>query len=147
VKEDFRTFTSAPAEWMAESERMPYFQSWKIDTVAESCEKIRCIQFGKGDIQISFLDTLKFVKEPLAKLIESQIKAFPHDLSSGFRNMAMHHPMICKFSDTGVLAELRMLLQKIPFPYRAMTGQDFWEKTCAIGQGCLLQRPHPGTDH
>ena len=58
VKEDFRSFTSAPAEWMAESERMPYFQSWKIDTIAESSEKIRCIQFGKADIQISFMDSL-----------------------------------------------------------------------------------------
>ena len=67
VKEDFRSFTSAPAEWMLESERMPYFQSWKIDTIAESSEKIRCIQFGKNDVQISFMDSLKNHEGQLGK--------------------------------------------------------------------------------
>ena len=67
VKEDFRSFTGAPAEWMLESERMPYFQSWKIDTIAESSEKIRCIQFGKADIQISFMDSLKIHEGDLGK--------------------------------------------------------------------------------
>ena len=59
--------------------------------------------------------------------------------------MTMHHPMICKFSDTGVLAELRMLLQKIPFPYRALTGQDFWNKPALLDKDAyyndLTQEP------
>ena len=124
---------------------MPYFQSWPLDTLAESSEKIRCIQFGKNDVQIVFLDSLKFMKDSLANLIVSQRKAYEHDLSSGFRNMTMHHPMICKFSDTGVLAELRMLLQKIPFPYRALTGQEFWSKPALLDKDAyyddLRQKP------
>jgi len=126
---DFRTFTGAPAAWLqgdAETHFAVDFNTFNLDVLAESSEKIRCIQFGLGDIKIMFLDSLKFVKDSLENLIESHAKASSGDLSSGFPNMTMHHPRICEVADGTALDRLQLLLKKIPYPYRAMKGNNFW---------------------
>ena len=48
-----------------------HFQQWKVNTLAESSEKLRCINFGSQRLQISFMDSLKFIKESVANMIKS----------------------------------------------------------------------------
>ncbi len=145
VTETLREFTQVPEEWLSSEESVPNFQQWKVDTLAESSEKLRCINFGSHRIQISFMDSLKFIKESVANMIESQCKAFKHDLSSGFPNMMMHHPMINKFAGSGALPFLKMLLQKIPYPYRCMDHFSFWDNPIPLDKGAyfddLKQKP------
>ena len=127
---DLRDFIGAPVEWLrgdADSHFAVDVSTFKLDVLAESSEKMRCIQFGTGsDIKIMFLDSLKFLKGSVESLIESQMEASFGDLSSGFRNMTMHHPWICQFADGTALARLKLLLKKIPYPYSSMKNSDFW---------------------
>ena len=127
---DMRTFIGAPAEWLIEGPEQYAItlESFKINVLAESSEKIRCIQFAFGDIQITFMDSRKFLKESLEKLIASHLKASKQDLTSGFPIMAMHHPRICEFSGcaTRCLERLNLLLKKIPYPYSSMRDRSFW---------------------
>ena len=128
---NLRDFVDAPALWF-QGDKESHFDieisKFNLKVIAESSEKVRCIQFGFRDINIMFLDSLKFVKGKMEKLIESEIKAYPQDLSSGFRNMIMHHPRICQFfTDGTALGRLTLLLKKIPFPYSSMRDAGFWD--------------------
>ena len=132
---NLRTFTGVPTEWLAGDKDTHFdvdFSAFKLDVLAESSEKLRCIQFGMCDIKIMFLDSCKFLKGSLESLIESQTKATSGDLSSGFRNMTMHHPMICNYGDVVALDRLKLLLKKIPYPYMAMKNTNFWTEDVPI---------------
>ena len=124
-------FANASAEWACFGDET-LLTDCKLEIMAESSEKLRCIKFGKGDLQIQFLDSLKFVKNSLDGLIKSQRDFYQHDLTSGFRNMTMHHPMICHYGDGECLVRLKLLLQKIPFPYKKMTDPSFWSSTALL---------------
>jgi hypothetical protein len=93
-----RDFVDAPAAWyedtaLGRQDEIP-LNTMNLSVLAQSKEKFRSIKFGRGDVQILFLDSFKFLNKSLEKLIDSQAKSCKHDLSSGFRNMIMHHPYI-----------------------------------------------------
>ena len=112
---------------------------WKLDVVATSAEKLKCITFGPSRMQLRFIDTCSFLRGSLEKLIEMQSKMYPlkdregkiigYDFTSAFPNVTTHHRCTRDIADAGRVQDiLKDALRKIPFPYNGMTGPEVWDK-------------------
>ena len=97
---NLKDFLNVPEEWLERKEKNEDgeeetyevdldidMSQMKLEVLAESSEKIRCIKFGIGNLQIEFLDSCKFLKDSLDNLVESLKKAAPEDLSSSFHDI------------------------------------------------------------
>jgi DNA polymerase type B, organellar and viral len=135
IDESLATFTNAPQEWLEEGDKETKLKDFKVEVLAESSEKLRCIKFSKGfksDLQIEFLDSLKFVKARLEDLMETQKKQHASDLSTGFQCMVNFHPLLKDLESGQLLTKLGQILQKLPFPYSQMRDQTFWARPALL---------------
>ena len=125
----------------------PSIKDWKLDTLANSTEKLKCISFGPARMQIRFIDTCSFLRGSLEKLIEMQSKMYPtkntrgeiigYDYTSAFPNVTTHHRCTKGIEEATMVQDiLKSALRKIPFPYNGMTGPEVWSKSA------VLEREH-----
>jgi hypothetical protein len=122
--------------------------------LADSCEKVRCIEFGTGFFRVKFVDSLKFWTKSLDGLVNDQLLNFAHkdlngkpilddaggkkkprvdvnghmevDVEAAFPDMILFHPDVTKLADREARDVLHRLCMKLPFPYKAMTDPDCW---------------------
>jgi DNA polymerase type B, organellar and viral len=132
----------------------PPIREWKSpDVLGESCEKIRCIQFGTGFFRIKFIDSFKFWTKGLESLVNDQLLNFAHkdadgkpivdekggkkkprrdketgqllvDVEAAFPDMINFHPDIANSFEHERRALLSDLCRKLPFPYKSMKGPE-----------------------
>lgn len=114
-------------------------KDWKINCIANSSEKLKCITFSGGGLSFRWIDTCAFMKNSLAKLIKMQTEAFTHkiagvqiiDYDSAFPNMLRFHPYV-KGSEVSPAHRFKLLLKKIRFPYNGLTGPGVWSEEALL---------------
>jgi len=98
-----------------------------LEIVPRSGENMRQLKFGP----LTFLDSVEFVKESLAKIIESHKKG-KDDLTVAFPRTVRHHPALRETES--ISEDLGLLVRKLPFPYSALRDWASFDREAVLPQ-------------